>query len=111
MVHGILERRKSKSRTPNSVYDRSASRAEPAFSHILEMAAHFPSLFFRLLVKSSVFLSILSINPFLCVLGSVTASCKQDPELIQILKYLYFQMYFFFLSARPTAQKHILPGN
>uniref|UniRef100_A0A2K5PQY4 Uncharacterized protein n=1 Tax=Cebus imitator TaxID=2715852 RepID=A0A2K5PQY4_CEBIM len=73
MVHVIWKRRKSKARTPNGISGGSVSKAEPECSHILGKPTHSPICAFP---------SIFSINSFLYVLESVSASCKEDPELI-----------------------------
>uniref|UniRef100_A0A5F4VV91 Uncharacterized protein n=1 Tax=Callithrix jacchus TaxID=9483 RepID=A0A5F4VV91_CALJA len=82
MVRVIWKRRKSKARTPNGISGGSASKAEPECSHILGMPAHFPSLVLWAPCQVCAFPSIFSINSFLYVLESVSASCKEDPELI-----------------------------
>uniref|UniRef100_A0A8I5YP17 Uncharacterized protein n=1 Tax=Pongo abelii TaxID=9601 RepID=A0A8I5YP17_PONAB len=82
MVHVIWKRRKSMTRTPNGISGGAASKAEPEYSHILGMPAHFPSLLLQAPCQVCAFLNIFSINPLLYVLESVSASCKEDSELI-----------------------------
>uniref|UniRef100_A0A2K5JUX0 Uncharacterized protein n=1 Tax=Colobus angolensis palliatus TaxID=336983 RepID=A0A2K5JUX0_COLAP len=77
MVHAIWKRRKKHDQNPKCF----KGRAEEC-SHILGMPAHFPSLVLQAPCQVCAFLNIFSINPFLYVLASVSASCKEDPELI-----------------------------
>uniref|UniRef100_A0A2K6LJ24 Uncharacterized protein n=2 Tax=Rhinopithecus TaxID=542827 RepID=A0A2K6LJ24_RHIBE len=76
MVHVIWKRRKKHDQNPKCFKGRAEC------SHILGMPAHFPSLVLQAPCQVCAFLNIFSINPFLYVLASVSASCKEDPELI-----------------------------
>uniref|UniRef100_A0A8D2ERP5 Uncharacterized protein n=1 Tax=Theropithecus gelada TaxID=9565 RepID=A0A8D2ERP5_THEGE len=82
MVHVIWKRRKKHDQNPKWYFWWRSFKGRAECSHVLGMPAHFPSLVLQAPCQVCAFLNIFSINPFLYVLASVSASCKEDPELI-----------------------------